>query len=620
MKRRIELLAPARTADIGIEAIRHGADAVYIGAPRFGARAAAVNGIDDIRRLCEEAHLFDARVYVAFNTILYDDELADAERLIHRLYEAGADALIVQDTAVLGMDIPPIALHASTQMDVATPGKAAFLERAGFSQLVLARELSLAQIRAVRAATHVELEAFVHGALCVSYSGRCYASCACFGRSANRGECAQFCRLPFDLVDAQGRTLQKERHLLSLRDMNRSASLEEMMDAGISSFKIEGRLKGMDYVKNITAYYRRAIDAVLARRTDDYERSSHGSSELRFEPRAEKSFNRGFTDYFLHGRNRIDSFESPKSRGEYVGTVAAAGRRSFTLADAAVQLHAGDGLCYIDEAGRMQGLRVNRVEGREVFPAKMPYRMPAALRIYRNQDYAFVRLLEGPTAERRLRLRWELEATDDGFVLRAVDETGRLAEVSEASPLDEARTPQDENIRRVLSKCGDTPFRVEGVSVTMQGHRFLPASRLAEARRKAVAALLHAHAASYVRPSRAAACLGSADCGAMRLGYEANVANRAARAFYAAHGATDIAPAFEKADPKGEVVLMTCKHCLRYALGACPRERHGRATTWSEPLFLRLADGRRFPLRFDCRRCEMQVLAGELPLNTTPKR
>jgi len=608
MKRKIELLSPARTADIGLEAIRHGADAVYIGPPQFGARSAAGNSIEDIHRLCDYAHLFDARVYVAFNTILYDEELSTAEKMIHSLYQAGADALIVQDTSVLRMELPPIALHASTQMDVTTADKARFLARIGFSQIVLARELSLAQIKSIRTTTNVVLEAFVHGALCVSYSGRCYASQACFGRSANRGRCAQFCRLPFDLTDAEGKNIEKNKHLLSLKDMNRTESVEEMMDAGVSSFKIEGRLKDVDYVKNITAHYRQVLDEILTRRGDEYERSSHGASRINFEPRPEKSFNRGFTDYFLHGRKKIHCFDSPKSKGEFAGSVSSVGSKSFTIKGATQELRAGDGLCYVDERGNMNGMRVNRVNGTEIFPANMP-KMRCGQRLYRNLDYAFVKKLEGPTAERRLRLRIKWEDVAGGFLLQAQDESGRNVENRYAYPKESARTPQEDNIRRILSKCGNTPFSVESVTISMSRSYFIPSSVLSEWRRQLVEMLLEKHRSTYVRPSRRATCEEKTDYMTERIGYEGNVSNESARKFYVEHGVKQVEPAFELSTPSS-AVLMTCKHCIRYALGFCPRF-HQTALPWAEPLSLRLADGRRFPLQFDCKSCEMKVLINE---------
>lgn len=605
----IELLAPAKNVDCGIEAIRHGADAVYIGGPSFGARSAAGNTVADIARLCDFAHLFGARIYVTLNTILWDDELAEAERLVWDLYRVGVDALIVQDLSLLEMHLPPIALHASTQMDNCTPDKARWLEAAGFRQIVLARETPLEQIRQISRAVSVPLEAFVHGALCVSYSGRCYASQHCFGRSANRGCCAQFCRLAFDLVDAQGRVWAADKHLLSLRDMNRTNSLEEMMDAGVRSFKIEGRLKDVAYVKNVTAWYRRELDKVLARRADDFHRASYGRSKLTFTPDAARSFNRGFTDYFLHGRtaNPVHFFESPKAVGPVVGHVGRCRRQSFTFVPArnlAAPLVAGDGLCFVGTDGKLQGFRVNKVEGSEVFPNRMP-RLPLGGELHRSLDYAFDQTLAKPTAGRTLSVRITLREIPSGYALDMADESGCYVSLSFVSAHETAHTPQREAIVRQLTKLGDTCFVAESVEVNTDGERFIPASVLAKWRRKAVDTLLRDHRMRYEREFGA-----QSDDERLRrllpehLDYTANVSNRLAAQFYREHGVQQIADAFELHEPEGAAVIMTCKHCIRHALGICKKT----SGTVSDPLYLRLPDGRTFPLRFDCARCEMQVL------------
>lgn len=605
----IELLAPAKNVDCGIEAIRHGADAVYIGGPSFGARSAAGNTVGDIARLCDFAHLFGARIYVTLNTILWDDELAEAERLVWDLYRVGVDALIVQDLSLLEMHLPPIALHASTQMDNCTPDKARWLEAAGFRQIVLARETPLEQIRQISRAVSVPLEAFVHGALCVSYSGRCYASQHCFGRSANRGCCAQFCRLAFDLVDAQGRVWAADKHLLSLRDMNRTNSLEEMMDAGVRSFKIEGRLKDVAYVKNVTAWYRRELDKVLARRADDFHRASYGRSKLTFTPDAARSFNRGFTDYFLHGRtaNPVHFFESPKAVGPVVGHVGRCRRQSFTFVPArnlAAPLVAGDGLCFVGTDGKLQGFRVNKVEGSEVFPNRMP-RLPLGGELHRSLDYAFDQTLSKPTAGRTLSVRITLREIPSGYALDMADESGCYVSLSFVSAHETAHTPQREAIVRQLTKLGDTCFVAESVEVNTDGERFIPASVLAKWRRKAVDTLLRDHRMRYEREFGA-----QSDDERLRrllpehLDYTANVSNRLAAQFYREHGVQQIADAFELHEPEGAAVIMTCKHCIRHALGICKKT----SGTVSDPLYLRLPDGRTFPLRFDCARCEMQVL------------
>lgn len=612
MKRKIELLAPARDVECGFEAIRHGADAVYIGGPAFGARAAAGNSVEEIGRLCMFVHTYGARVYVTINTILYDDELNAVEKLIWQLYECGVDALIVQDMALFKLDLPPIALHASTQMDNRTPEKAKFLEQVGFSQIVLARELSLSEIAAVHRAVNVPIEAFVHGALCVSFSGQCYASQYCFNRSANRGKCAQFCRLSFDLINADGEAIVKDKHLLSLRDMNRSSSIEEMLDAGVSSFKIEGRLKDASYVKNITAYYRQKIDEVLARRSDDFERSSYGISHLQFEPRAEKSFNRGFTDYYLHGRNGgVHSFETPKAMGEAVGVAKRIGRRSFSIKytrgeDASLRLNAGDGLCFLTPEGKLQGFRVNKVEGMDVYPAVMPTLYPDTP-LYRNLDFDFEKQLSRPTAVRRLALRLQLTEEEQGFALTLQDETHVEVTKHFVCEKQEARSPQHDNIVRQLSKLGDTPFEASDVVVETEGERFIPSSLLAEWRRTSVDELMEVKIKSYRRELRAV----SRDNAHVpeQLTYLNNVANAEARSFYEEHGAKSIAPAYELAQPD-KAVIMFCRHCLRYAFGLCPKHHHRRfPAEWKEPLSLRLSDGREFALEFDCANCQMKVYA-----------
>ena len=612
MKRKIELLAPARDVECGLEAIRHGADAVYIGGPAFGARAAAGNSVEEIGRLCMYAHTYGARVYVTLNTILYDDELDAVEKLIWQLYECGVDALIVQDMALLKLDLPPIALHASTQMDNRTPDKAQFLEKVGFSQIVLARELSLNEIAAIHKAVDVPIEAFVHGALCVSYSGQCYASQYCFNRSANRGKCAQFCRLSFDLINADGEAIITDKHLLSLRDMNRSASIEEMLDAGVSSFKIEGRLKDASYVKNITAYYRQKIDEVLERRSDDYVRSSYGKSHLLFEPCAEKSFNRGFTDYYLHGRiGGVHSFETPKAMGENVGVAKRIGRRSFSIKytrgeDASLRLNAGDGLCFITPEGKLQGFRVNKVEGIDVYPAVMPTIYPDTP-LYRNLDFDFEKKLSRPTAQRRLALWIRLTEQENGYTLALHDETGAEMKLDFDCDKQDARTSQHDNIVRQLSKLGDTPFEAVDVTVETVGERFIPSSILAEWRRNAVDALMEEKLKTYPRELRVASKAKVTVPEA--LTYLNNVANSEARSFYQEHGAVRIAPAYELAQPD-KAVIMFCRHCLRYAFGLCPKHHHRRfPAEWKEPMSLRLSDGREFALEFDCANCQMKVYA-----------
>ena len=495
--RPIELLSPAKDLNCGIEAINHGADAVYIGAPKFGARSAAGNSLEDIRELCEYAHLYGARIYVTLNTILKEDELEEAERMIWDLWRVGTDALIIQDMGITRLNLPPIPLHASTQTDNRTPEKVRFLEAAGFTQVVLARELSLNEIRRISEATTVPLEVFVHGALCVSYSGQCYLSAALSGRSANRGECAQYCRLPYTMVDATGTEIVTHKHLLSLKDMNRSDQLEALLDAGVSSLKIEGRLKDAGYVKNITAYYRKKLDAVLSRRPE-YRRASAGRSTYTFEPVAEKSFNRGFTPFLLEGRTAdITAFNTPKSLGEPVGMVKEIKGNSFTVAGLK-QLSNGDGLVFFNRKGELEGFRVNRVEANRVFPLDMPQLAPKTP-LYRNFDQAFDKLLAKPSAERKLSVEIEFLDNPFGFTLCMEDETGARIMLTEPFAKELARREQQDNIRTQLSKLGNTPFEASKVVVGLSENWFVPSSLLADMRRRGVEKLLEARRARYPR-------------------------------------------------------------------------------------------------------------------------
>ena len=603
----IELLAPAKNLECGVEAIRHGADAVYIGAPKFGARAAAGNSLDDLRQLALYAHQFGARVYVTLNTIIYDDELSEVESLVWQLYRIGIDALIVQDMALLTMNLPPIELHASTQTDNRTPEKVQFLHDVGFSQVVLARELSLAEIERIHRSCPVPLEAFVHGALCVSYSGQCYASQACFGRSANRGECAQFCRLPFTMVDADGRVIERDRHLLSLKDMNRSAHLEAMMDAGVRSFKIEGRLKDVTYVKNVVAYYRQAIDKILDCRPE-YKRASQGVSTYTFTPQPDKSFNRGFTDYYITGnRTDVTSFATPKSVGEPLGHVKEVGRGYITVSTVKA-LHNGDGLCYIDERGLLQGFRVNRVEGTRLYLKDMPRSLRVRTPLFRNYDQEFERLLSRPSAERRIPVTMHLYEVPFGFSLTVTDKRGCSATVSLTSDKELARTEQRAGIEAQLCKLGGTILVAEHVDIDFTSNWFIPSSVVADMRRRAVEAYERSRKLKVgtLKPrTMVQAPQAEPSNLAPQLTYLANIANRRAEEFYYAHGVEKTSPAYELSAPKG-ATLMFCRHCLRYAMGWCPRQG-GAKSPYREPYALVSADGRRFALEFDCRQCVMLV-------------
>lgn len=604
-QRKIELLAPAKNLECGMAAIDHGADAVYIGAPKFGARAAAVNSLEDIAALVEYAHLYNVRIYVTVNTILKDEELKETEEMIWTLYRVGVDALIVQDMGITGLKLPPIPLHASTQMDNRTVEKVRFLADAGFRQVVLARELSLREIGKIHeACPDVPLEIFVHGALCVSYSGQCYVSQACFGRSANRGECAQFCRLPFSLVDSNDRVIVKDKHLLSLKDLNQSEELEALLDAGASSFKIEGRLKDVSYVKNVTAAYRQKLDAILARRKE-YVRASSGSCRYAFKPQLDKSFSRGFTHYFLHGRTRdAFSFDTPKSLGEEMGTMKEARGNYLTVAGLK-SFNNGDGVCYIDEQGKLQGFRINRVEGNKLYPQEMPRIKPRTV-LYRNFDQEFEKTLARRSSERKIGVSVRLADTAFGFALTLTDEDDNSVTLSLAREKEPARTPQEENLKTQLAKFGNTPFEALRVDIDFTENWFLPASVLADFRRQAVEKLISARRINYrrelfvLKPTAHAFPQST-------LTYLGNVMNARAASFYAGHGVASIAPAFERT-PVEKAVLMFCKHCLRYSMGWCPVHQRERSP-YREPYYLVSTDGKRFRLEFDCRNCQMKVSA-----------
>lgn len=573
----LELLSPARTADIGIEAIRHGADAVYIGPPRFGARQAAGNSIDDIRRLCQFAHAYGAHVYATLNTLLRPEELDDARALVAELRQAGVDALIVQDPAVRAEWGLP--LHASTQMDNRTPERVRQLVSAGYQQVVLARELSLDDIRAIHEqCPKAVLEAFVHGALCVSLSGRCYASEILFGRSANRGECAQVCRMGFDLLDGEGHTLVRDRHLLSLRDMCRLPHLEAMAEAGIRSFKIEGRLKDAAYVKNVTAAYSQALDELCARRPQHYRRASQGNVQLRFTPDVRKSFNRGFTDYFLHGRtDDIHSFSTPKSLGEPVGHISHIYTDSIVVdAPRGVRFANGDGICTLDPGGRLVGMRVNRVDGSRLYPLDfIRHQTSRHLRrgqtIWRNHDKTFDDLLQQSSAERTIPVTVEMDYRPDRQCFELTIDDGRhSAVITRQYEPQLAQTHQTAVIQRQFSRLGGTAYRLEQLRLRYRNNYFIPSSLLTQWRRDLVAALAEVSEETEIP---ALPC-------------------NTGEPIHVARHSDD---------------LMTCRHCLRYAYGWCPRHPRPNAGKAPRQLRLRLANGTLFDLHFDCRQCLMIV-------------
>lgn len=618
MTRKIELLAPAKNLECGIAAIDHGADAVYIGAPAFGARHAAGNSLADISKLCAYAHQFGAKVYATVNTIVYDEETSKAKELIHNLQNCGIDAILIQDMGLMRTrdKDEDVVFHASTQTDNRSVAKVLWLRSLGFRRVVLARELTIDEIREIHeAAPDVELEAFVHGALCVSYSGQCYASQHCFGRSANRGECAQLCRMRYSLHDADGRRIADDAYFLSLKDLCQIDYLKEMIDAGVMSFKIEGRLKDAAYVKNVVAAYSQRLNEIISNSNGSLQRASLGTVELSFEPDLRRSFNRGYTNYFLHGRKEnVASFLTPKAIGERVGRVKEIRGRSLTVAGTSSFAN-GDGLCFIDDEGQMQGFRVNRAEGNRLFPLQMPRQLRQGQLLYRTQDQDFDRQMARKTAVRTIPLTIAVALCDDNtIVLSAKDATGTIGGSAELhlNDVQEAQKPQLENIRRQVTKLGGTAFACSEISIDERlDHVFVPSSMIADLRRRAIESIVILHDSeatnATVTPTQATTT-GNAESAEMPH-YTAphlyNAANAMAKDFYKARG-IDHATAYELDVPKDDTLLMQCRHCLRYALGKCVKHG-GERPEWREPLYLSLSDGRRFRLEFDCKRCQMNV-------------
>jgi len=582
----LELLAPAKNLECGKAAIDHGADAVYIGPPQFGARAAAGNSVDDIAELCRYAHVFNAKVYATVNTLLHDDELPQVRLLLQQLDDAGVDAILIQDMRLLEIShfLPltsHLSLHASTQADNRTADKVAWLWQQGLRRAVLARELSVDEIRAIHEAVpQMELEVFVHGALCVSYSGRCYASEYCFGRSANRGECAQFCRMQFDLLDADGNELEHQRHLLSLKDLNLSAQLSELIEAGAMSFKIEGRLKDVAYVKNVTAAYSQLLNQYIAAHPGQYMRASKGRINYTFEPDLSRTFNRGYTTYFVHGRQSHQaSFDTPKAIGPFVGTVKEIRAGSFNVAGTASFTN-GDGLCFFDADRQLKGFRVNRAEGNRLFPLQMPAELKPGTKLYRSSDQAMESILAKPSAERKIPVTMMLQPCEGGrnFLL-TMDDGTRQTTTRIDCPYQPARTPQREQIERELKKLGGTPYECIRVILPDDFPYFIPASQLAKARRDVSCGKWNEESEERILPSTPVL--------------------------------QDNSPSTLHLLPSVNThPLMQCRYCLRHELGYCVRYG-GQRPTWREPLFLRLGDGRRFRLEFDCSKCQMNVFADE---------
>lgn len=611
-RRHLELLAPAKNAEFGIEAINHGADAVYIGGPAFGARAKAPNTVQDIARLVQHAHRYHAEVFVALNTIFHDNELEGVRQLVHQLYDAGVDALIVQDMGLLEMDLPPIQLHASTQTDIRTIEKAQFLDQVGFSQIVLARELDIRTVKKIAEATTCNLEYFIHGALCVAFSGQCFISHAHTGRSANRGECSQECRLPYTLEDQKGRIIGKDKHYLSMKDNDQSANLRALIDAGVSSFKIEGRYKDLPYVKNATAHYRQLLDEILED-MPEYAKSSAGHTSYTFTPQPEKTFNRSATDYFANGRQAdIGAFDTPKFSGEALGKVTKVGKDFIEVATD-IELHNGDGVCFFDVHKELVGLRVNTVQGKRIYPNEMPADIRNNTLLYRNRDHAFMRLLEKDSATRKIAVSMIFYETWNGFALTVTDEQNLSATVQIAAEKQAANdsAKAEASLKENLSKLGNTDFIAKEVNLETAQVWFVPASIANNLRREAIEQLTQIREMAYQRPARRPATEPPASYPEDSLSYLANVYNQKARDFYHKHGVKLIAKAYEANEELGEVPVMITKHCLRFSHGLCPKEAKGvigvQGTVTAEPMTL-ISGNDRYTLKFDCKPCEMHVM------------
>lgn len=607
IQKKIELLSPAKNALIGIEAINHGADAVYIGAPKFGARMAAFNSIEEIERLSHYAHQFGAKVHVTLNTILTDSELDEVNLLINKLYQVGIDALIIQDLGILKLDLPPIELHASTQMDNRTIEKIQLLENLGFDRAVLARELSLEEIKSIRSQSSIELEAFVHGALCVSYSGQCYVSQSFTGRSANKGMCAQLCRLPYTLKDQNENIIEKDQHLLSLKDMDRSSYLDELITAGITSFKIEGRLKDLSYVKNITGFYRKKIDAILENRSDLIP-SSFGKTTLFFEPHPEKTFHRDKTDYFLTKRGKeATEINTPKSIGEKVGKIIQIGKDHLVYKGTPLQN--GDGALFISTDGTVQGFRINKMEGEKLYPASKVEMEPDTV-LYRNFNQEFEKKLDHKSSERKINIYLEWIEVEKGFMLSAQDERGCTVSHIMEIPKEISRQNKEskDQIIQILQKLGNTIYQATKIEVKMAHNYFIPVSQIATLRRTVTDLLdqkwnkLNQQVIKN-KPSILKHPVSLPE----HLSYLSNVMNSASKKIYFDLGVKEIDGAFEKKEPKGNVVLMQCKYCIKFQLGFCPKQlQNNYLNTLKEPFILE-HQKIKLQLEFDCQACVMKV-------------
>ncbi len=607
MKKKVEILAPAKNLDQGIAAINAGADAVYVGAPLFGARTNATNSVEDIAKLVEYAHLFKAQVFVVLNTILYDNELETCRQLIHELYKIKVDALIVQDMAIMEMDIPPIVIHASTQANNRDPKHVKFLADAGIKRVVLARELNLSQINEIREATDVELEFFVSGALCVSFSGNCYMSIAGGERSANRGSCAQNCRLPYSLTDGKGDTLIENSHLLSIKDLDLSDQLPNLIEAGITSFKIEGRLKDVVYVKNNVSYLRKRLDDFLEN-NEKYTKASSGKTIYNFDAQMDRSFNRGYTDYFVNERKaKIGSWESPKSKGQVIGKLLEVTGKGYRIENAD-KLNNGDGLYFVNENGEADGLQVNTVENGIVYPNVLKF-IPAGTLISRNSDAAFNKLVEREdSAIRKISMEMLLTETATGFKLTVKDEDGciSVSEIEFAKDLTKNNESIIPNIKTNLGKTGNTPFMADKIEVEFSSNWFLPISKINELRRMALEQLITIRVDSY-HVEEFQITKTNHPYPVQKLDFMYNVSNKMARKFYERHGVTEIEKAFELQWDPGKARVMTTKYCVKYELGKCPKfQRNTMGEKLVEPLTLKHGENE-YKLKFNCKPCEMEI-------------
>jgi 23S rRNA 5-hydroxycytidine C2501 synthase len=607
MKKKVEILAPAKNLFQGMAAINAGADAVYIGAPQFGARSNATNSVEDIAELVKYAHLFKAQVFVVINTILYDKELEACEKLIHELYHIGVDALIVQDMAIFEMNLPPIVIHASTQANNRDPKHVKFLADAGMKRVVLARELNLDQIKEIHEATDVELEFFVSGALCVSFSGNCYMSIAGGDRSANRGSCAQNCRLPYNLIDGNGTTLIANSHLLSIKDLDLSDQLPNLIEAGVTSFKIEGRLKDIVYVKNNVSYLRKKLDSFLTE-NDKYQKASSGRTFYNFTPEMDKSFNRGYTDYFVNQRKaKIGSWESPKSQGQYIGKLIETKANGYVIENYEL-LNNGDGLYFINEEGIADGAQINIIVNDTVVPNTFKP-IPAGTLIYRNSDASYNKLLEREdSAVRKIGVKLSFTEVEEGFQLTATDEDGHSSTSILHSSKELAKNPETviPNIQQNLSKTGNTPFIVDEIEVLFTEKWFFPISKINEIRRTVLDQLIEVRISAYHREEFQ---LTKTDhpYPVTELDFTYNVSNKLARAFYKRHGVTEIEKAFELQWDPGKARVMTTKYCVKYELGKCPRfQRSTMGEKVVEPLTLKHGENE-YKLKFNCKPCEMEI-------------